>query len=71
MLIESPVSQSSKCSSGYIKLGVSSTKYFHSRILIFESCQYSTESQIICLGRGKIHYQESRFEARAEGRRLY
>ncbi len=34
----------------YSTLGVSPTKDFHSQIGIFESCQYSTDSQIISLG---------------------
>ncbi len=35
------------------------TKDSYSQIIIFESFQFSTDSQIICLGRDKIHYQES------------
>ncbi len=31
-------------------IGVSSTKDFHSRIGIFESCRYLTDRRIICLG---------------------
>ncbi len=33
---------------GFTPMGVSSTKDFHSRIEIFESCRYSTASRIIC-----------------------
>ncbi len=32
----------------YSFYGVSSTKDFHSRIGIFEPCQYSTNSRVIC-----------------------
>ncbi len=34
----------------YYSIGVSPTKDFHSRIGIFESCRYSTDSRIISLG---------------------
>ncbi len=39
------------CSFSFVYfVGVSPAKDFHSRIGIFESCRYSTDSQIICLG---------------------